>query len=502
MKKNAVIYARYSSSHQREESIEGQIRECEDFARRNDYRVINHYIDRAMSAKTDARPQFQQMILDSSKGLFDYVIVYQLDRFSRNRYDSAVNKAKLKKNGVKLLSAKENITADPAGIILESVLEGMAEYYSAELAQKIKRGMTENALAGRWSSGSVPLGYTKTADKKLEINPDTGPIVREIFERYAAGETIANISAWLNSMHYTTSTGKPFNRSSFHRMLSSKVYIGTLIWDTVTVPDAFPRLVSDVTFEIVQRRLANSKKSAKGSNVMFSSKYALTTKIKCACCNGPMVGMSAKGRHGSIYHYYACQNKRSRRTNCDTGSVPKDDIENAVIDRAAAILSNPDNVNIIAEQALASVSGDENQQLKILEMQQKEYETKIANGIKAIEKGLMSPTIIDNINIWEAELAEIKNDIAKEKLLQNSVLITKQHIAFFLTRFKTMSSDKAKAYILNTLLHEVIVEKQKNGNWTVTVFYNFSDNPQLHNTDTFSIHADSEVFRKTPLWWR
>ena len=142
----AVIYARYSCDHQREESIEGQLRECKAFADRKGYTVVDSYIDRAMSAKTDNRPQFQQMIHDSSKGLFDYVIVWKLDRFARNRYDSAHYKAQLRKNGVKVISATEVISEGAEGIILESVLEGFAEYYSAELSEKVIRGMTENAL--------------------------------------------------------------------------------------------------------------------------------------------------------------------------------------------------------------------------------------------------------------------------------------------------------------------------------------------------------------------
>ena len=141
----AVIYARYSSDSQREESIEGQIRECTAFAEKNGITVLRHYIDRAFSAKTDNRPKFQNMIKDSNKKLFDTVIVWKLDRFARNRYDSATYKAKLKKNGVRVLSARENITDDASGILVEGLLESMAEYYSAELAQKIRRGMAINA---------------------------------------------------------------------------------------------------------------------------------------------------------------------------------------------------------------------------------------------------------------------------------------------------------------------------------------------------------------------
>ena len=155
----AVIYARYSTDSQREESIEGQIRECTAYAEKNGFTVVKHYIDRAVSAKTDNRPQFQQMIKDSERGIFDVIIVWKLDRFARNRYDSARYKTQLKRNGVKLVSATEVISAGPEGIILESVLEGYAEYYSADLSEKVVRGMTENALKGIYNGGTIPFGY-------------------------------------------------------------------------------------------------------------------------------------------------------------------------------------------------------------------------------------------------------------------------------------------------------------------------------------------------------
>ena len=138
----AVIYARYSSDNQREESIEGQIRECTAYAEKNGITVIKHYIDRALSAKTDNRPDFQQMIKDSEKRLFDIVLVWKLDRFARNRYDSAHYEYQLERNHVKLVSATEPISDSPAGIMVKSMLTGMAEYYSAELSEKVVRGMT------------------------------------------------------------------------------------------------------------------------------------------------------------------------------------------------------------------------------------------------------------------------------------------------------------------------------------------------------------------------
>ena len=144
----AVIYARFSSDRQREESIEGQIRECTEYAQRQGITIINTYVDRAKSASkdTEKRENFLRMVRDSNKHLFDIILVWKLDRFARSRYDSAHYKNLLKKNGVKVVSATENITDGPEGIILESMLEGMAEYYSAELSEKIHRGQKENAL--------------------------------------------------------------------------------------------------------------------------------------------------------------------------------------------------------------------------------------------------------------------------------------------------------------------------------------------------------------------
>lgn len=165
MNKRAVIYARFSSHTQTEQSIEGQLRECYDYAKRHDLLIVGEYIDRALTGTTDKRPNFLQMIDDSKKKTFDYVLVYQLDRFARNRYDSANYKAKLKKNGVRVLSAKVNITEDASGILIEGVLESMAEYYSAELSQKVRRGIRESLSKGYFIGGYIyGFGYKQRAN--------------------------------------------------------------------------------------------------------------------------------------------------------------------------------------------------------------------------------------------------------------------------------------------------------------------------------------------------
>lgn len=189
---NVVIYARYSYQGQRETSIEGQLEVCRRYAEQNNLQIINEYIDRAISGRTDQRPSFQRMIADSAKRTFSGVLVYQLDRFARDRYDSAIYKERLKRNGVKVISAMEPISDDASGVLMEAVLEGMAEYYSRELAQKIRRGQKICIENGTTLGGQTPLGY-KIVDKKYVINEDTAPIVRRIYAMYAANATMADI---------------------------------------------------------------------------------------------------------------------------------------------------------------------------------------------------------------------------------------------------------------------------------------------------------------------
>ena len=194
----AVIYARYSSDNQREESIEGQIRECTAYAEKNGITVVKHYIDRALSAKTDNRPDFQQMIKDSEKRLFDIVLVWKLDRFARNRYDSAHYEYQLERNHVKLVSATEPISEGPAGIMVKSMLTGMAEYYSAELSEKVIRGQTENALKGKCTGGTGTIGYKIDEEKFYHLDPLTAPLVLEAFQQYDNGDKMVEIVNFLN----------------------------------------------------------------------------------------------------------------------------------------------------------------------------------------------------------------------------------------------------------------------------------------------------------------
>ena len=332
----AVIYARYSSDNQREESIEGQLRECTAFADKNGITVLRHYIDRAVSAKTDNRPEFQNMINDSGKKLFDMIIVWKLDRFARNRYDSARYKAQLKKNGVKVVSATEVISDGAEGIILESMLEGFAEYYSVDLSEKVVRGMTDNALKCMFNGGTLPMGYQIDADQHFQIDPVTAPYILDAFKRYDEGATMTEIRDWLNEQGMKNTLGKSLTYNSVNHLLANRRYMGEFRYRDIVTPDGIPAIVPKDLFDRVQERLTKNKKAP--ARTKAEDEYLLTTKIFCGYCGAYLCGESGTARNGTIHRYYKCVSLKKRRTECHKKPVKKAWIEDLVIRETMGVI--------------------------------------------------------------------------------------------------------------------------------------------------------------------
>ena len=400
---NVVIYARFSSHSQTEQSIEGQLKVCSEYAAANNYVVVGEYIDRAQSGTTDNRFEFQQMIADSDRHTFEGVLVYQLDRFARNRYDSATNKAKLKKNGVRVISAKENISDDASGILVEGVLESMAEYYSVELSQKIHRGMKINAEKCL-SNGSNPgLGYKY-------VDEDEAKIVREIFNRYASGETVADIIRDLNNRKITTSLGRALNKNSLHRLLRNKRYIGIYLYKGEETSGGMPQIVDDELFERVQNILDRNKAAPARSR--GKQEYILTTKLFCGHCKEMMTGYTGTGKHGNKYHYYICNGAKKKV--CDKKTIHKDLIEERVVDACSKMLTK-EKVKYIADQVYAAYKKDGDLlSVKRLKTALKETESAIENLWVAMEKGQSVEMITERINKREAEKRNWRNSLASK----------------------------------------------------------------------------------------
>lgn len=466
-KMKAVIYARYSSDNQREESIEGQLRECTAFAEKNDITVLRHYIDRAYSAKTDNRPEFQHMIKDSSKHLFDIVIVWKLDRFSRNRYDSARYKTLLKRNGVKVVSATEVISDGAEGIILESVLEGFAEYYSADLAEKVGRGLTENALKCKFNGGNKPVGYVIDKEQHFQIDPLTAPFVLEAFKRYDEGSTMKELVDYLTENGIRNVYGEKLNFNSIQRMLKNRRYIGEYSFRDIVIPDGIPAIVPKDLFDRVQQKMEKNKKAP--ARHKAEDDYLLTTKLFCGYCGAYLCGESGTSRTGVVHHYYKCVSVKKKRTNCHKKSVRKDWIEDIVVSETMKMLMDDAAVEAIVSMVMA-LQDQENVNLPLYEKELRETKINIQNMLNAIQQGILTRSTKERLEELEAARDDLENKIACEKLAKPR--ISEEFITFWLHRFRKLdvTQKSHRKMLIDTFVNAIFLYDDK-----VEITYNYHE---------------------------
>ncbi len=461
----AVIYARYSSDSQREESIEGQLRECAAFAEKNGMTILRNYIDRAFSAKTDNRPEFQEMIRDSSKRLFDVVIVWKLDRFARNRYDSARYKSTLKKNGVKVVSATEVISDGAEGIILESVLEGYAEYYSADLSEKVIRGMTDNALKCKFNGGSVPAGYVIDDEQHFQINPLTAPFIVEAFKQYAEGATMTDVRDYLNGQGITNTLGRPFNYGSINVLLKNRRYIGEFKYRDVIIPDGIPAIVPKELFDTVQERIEKNKKAP--ARHKAEDDYLLTTKIFCGHCGAYMCGESGTGR-SQVYHYYKCVNTKKRKT-CKKKPVKKVWLEDKVVNATMDMVMDDKAVEAIVSMVM-DLQERENTTLPLFEQQLQEANNGIQNLLNAIQQGILTKSTKTRLEELEAVKEDLEIKIANENITKPK--LSAEFVTFWLHKFRKLDvrQQSHRKMLIDTFVNAIYVYDDK-----IALTFNYKD---------------------------
>ena len=472
---NVVLYMRYSSDRQTEQSIEGQQRVCTEYCERQGYKIVGTYIDRALSASknTEKREDFLRMIKDSEKGNFNAVIVYKLDRFSRNRYDSAIYKNKLKKNGVRVISATENISDTPEGVILESVLEGMAEFYSKELSQKVTRGMNETALKGNFCGGHIPLGY-KIVNKKYTIDDLTAPIVKEAFEKYTKGESAIGICRDFNDRGLRTASGSKFGKTTIRTILHNEKYTGVYKYKDVRIENAIPPIISKELFDKVQTRLEMNAE-APGANTA-KTEYMLAGKLFCGHCESKMIGECGTGKSGRVYNYYSCASRKGKRI-CDKRNLHKEWIEQVVAEDAYALL-NEVGIEAIADMAIKEAErlNAKNETAPLLEKKLKETEKSIENLLKLVERGSMSDSLFTRLTELEDQKKELRLNLEKEQ--QSVIKLDRYKIIFWLSEFikGDIKDPNFQRKLINMLVNSVTVWDEPDGWYKITAVYNIIDN--------------------------
>lgn len=472
---NAVIYARYSpGSNQRDKSIEDQVRECQEYAQLHGMNVIAVYADRRITGKTDERPEFQRMVKDSSRGKFQAVIMYTLDRFARTRYYSALYKHQLKKNGVKVYYAKQEIPDGPEGIILESVLEGWAEYYSEELSRKVRRGHNGNALKSKSNGGTIPLGYKIGPDGSYEVDPIGAKAVSIIFDMYDAGSSGPEISKVLNEQGFKTSAGRPFGRNSLYTILRNPKYIGSYTYDGVVNPNSMPAIITKHQFQRVQQRLGIASKARAHNKSTID--FLLTTKAFCGCCGAPLIGESGTSHTGTVHYYYKCSTRKKRSGACRKAVERKDWLETLVVRETVAKVLTDENIEMIADRVVELYEKEraDNSMLHHLQDRLKEIERSLKNLLSAIEQGIITESTKSRMLDLEAEKSDLLSQIAVEEISKPS--IEKDRIVFWLISFKNgdVSSTEYRSRIINMLVNRVNVYDSEDGGKKITIIYNIS----------------------------
>jgi len=498
---NAVVYARFSSHRQGEQSIEGQVAEAERFAAAHGLTIVKVYADRAQTGRNDNREQFQLMLADAAKHAFDALIVWKTDRIGRNKEEIALNKYHLKKNGVKIYYVAEAIPDTPEGIILEAVIEGMAAYYSEQLSQNVRRGMKTSAQKGRYTGGTCHLGYTINADKKYEIDPKYAPVVRDIFQLYSEGKTITEIVKILNDKGLRTSRGYAFTHNSLRTVLKNKKYIGTYEYNgEVCIENSVPPIVDVDVFNKVQDLLAFNQKA--GAHKKAKVDYILFGKIFCGKCGAGMTGICGTSKQKVKHHYYICSAKKKKL--CTKRAVRQDWIETLVLKHLLRLVRNEELLEFIAENTYQYflAQNTDTTYTKSLQKALEETDRAINNLLRAIEAGIFNESTKDRMNELEEQKKELRVALAAAKLKEDLAL-KKEHIVFFLHQFAGMdySDIDCQKRLIKTFLNSVFVYDDK-----VVLTFNYSGDDQiitLHEIDGGLGHSiripSSVVHQKTPM---
>ncbi len=479
----AGTYTRYSSDNQRAESIDAQLRAINKYCKDNDIMIVKNYIDEAITGTSDDRENFLKMIEDSKKGLFDVIIVHKLDRFARNRYDSAIYRKELKDAGVKLISVLERFDEDkPEDVLMLSLLEGLSEYYSKNLSREVKKGLTENALKGLHNGGTPPLGFDVNPDtKELVINEVEAEAVKLIFEMYCNGYGYDLIAKALNNKGYLTKVKKPFTKGSIGDILRNEKYIGHYVFNKRLSKKSGNRKFKDekdiIKLEnkykpIVSLELWNKKEDIISSRLKprknATRQYLLTGKIFCNCCGGHFVGSSYTGGRNKIkYHAYESSNRKRKVKGCQMKRIRAEYIEKHVLDRIEREILNDDVMDSIATQVYnkyKTVTADDVKLLAKLEKKRDSIQLKIDNLLDLVLEKVISKSAMKSKNeSLERELESVLvkiNELTTTQSLAPTIEKIKLNLEYMKKNLESGDSD-LKQLVIDTFVNEVIVHDEK-----------------------------------------
>lgn len=484
----AYGYCRYSSNLQDEKSIEQQKNELEEYAKNNNITIIKYYVDEAKSGTKDTRDSFQNMITDACKlNEIQAILVWKTDRFARKAMDSLFYRNRLEKVGIKLISITQPIdTETPEGKLMSTMLAGMDEYYSQNLASNVKRALKLNAQNAQFNGGIAPLGYD-IVNKKYVINEREASCVRLIYNMYNEGYSLVEIALKLNSKGYKTKKGKPFGKTSIYDLLSNEKYIGKYIFnkgtktnhegirdDAIVIDNAIPPIISKEVFE----KAMNRRKKKTNAENAAKNFYLLSGLIKCEC-GGSFVGTTVKKqKNGNTYAsgYYRCSN-HNKLGKCQMPSLKQELIE----DKILKILTE-ELLNVETRQGIVDTVNKQYQTLQkdcegsvnILKQNLLDINKEIENIVNAVAKGFASNTLLQRLENLENIKSNLEEEISFKDNIASHKYITADKIEEILKKDLSELKDKSKEKLKS--LVQKYVKKIEVKTTEVLIYLDFGEN--------------------------
>lgn len=467
--KTAAAYARFSTDMQREESIEAQLYDIREYAKKNNIIITDIYTDEGITGRSEVRDGFKDMMKAALERRYDYIIVHKVDRFARNKYISAMYKHNLKVKGVRVLYATQSISDTPEGRLMESMLEGISEYYSENLAEEVMKGLKVNARKAQFNGGTPPLGYDIDENKLYVINENEAIIVKKIFDLYLNGHGYTSICGILNSTGYKNKVGKPFVYNSIKPILTNKKYMGTYEYNKtsrqytekgrrnlklykpadqiIVVEDAIPPIIDKGVFRNVDE-IIKSKQNVVQKHQ--KRKYLLKGLVECGGCGNKMSGHGQTNKVGARYYYYRC--KKCNNT------INAEHLEAYVIEIIKVHFSN--NIDQLKEKVLRELEGTQSVRNAEMESIKKQMDVNQKEQDKVIDMAMKvdsNDRLVIRLKELDVEYHSLKERLSNltptAKFKDSDVIAWLDELKLNLENYSNI--DK----VINALVEKIIVNK-------------------------------------------
>ncbi|MBS5344443.1 MAG: recombinase family protein [Clostridium sp.] len=437
----AVIYARYSSDKQTEDSIEAQLRACKDYASNKQYKIIDMYIDEAVSGKTANRTQYQRLLRDCQRNKFEVILIHKYDRIARNLLEHVTLEQKLKAKNILLIATAQDFGLSNEAKIMRSLVWSMSEYYNDNLAQETKKGLKETALKGLHTGGCPPFGYD-VVNQKYVINDFEAIFVRKIFDCASKRTGFVDIIQEMESCGVKGKRGKPIKYPQIYEMLRNEKYTGTFIYspneeknrtnrrnkpNAIRIENAIPQIISKEQFQEVQKIMSERKQTGK-------TKYLCSGLVYCRC-GAKMHAVKSK-RKGHEYLYYNCSK------HCGAPVVHMEVVDNAAKDYLHELLTKENQEEISRALQLYQIyTGDtEKDFMKTINKKVREKEKRYNNLMDTLASGAVNQTVIADIT---NEMETLKSEIESLKCRKPPKDFTFDCVSGWLEALKANPDEKA-----------------------------------------------------------